>query len=99
MCFSVESTFDAPEHTGPAVGIDVGLEHLANLSTGEQIENPRYYRKGEKRLAKAQRQFAKVARTHPKRREYRKRVATCHCKVRNQRADFLHKLSKRLVQN
>ena len=56
------------------------------------------YRKGQKRLAKAQRQLAKALRTHPKRREYRKRVAACHRKVRNQRADFLHKLSKRLVQ-
>jgi putative transposase len=89
-------------HTGPAissaVGIDVGLEHLVNMSNGEQVDNPRYYRKGHKRLAKAQRQLARAAGTHPKRREYRKRVATCHRKVRNQRADFLHKLSRRLVQ-
>jgi putative transposase len=74
------------------------LEHLANLSNGEQVGNPRYYRKGQGRLAKAQRQLAKVARTHPKRKEYRKRVATAHRKIRNQRADFLHKLSRRLVQ-
>jgi putative transposase len=68
------------------------------MSNGEQVDNPRYYRKGHKRLAKAQRQLARAARTHPKRREYRKRVASCHRKVRNQRADFLHKLSRRLVQ-
>lgn len=97
VCFSIQSEVTVPIHTGPAVGIDVGLEHLANLSTGEQVDNPRCYRKGQKRLAKQQRQLAKAIRTHPKRREYRKRVATCHRKVRNQRADFLHKLSKRLV--
>ena len=98
VCFSVEIDVEVPAHTGPAIGIDVGLEHLANLSNGEQVDNPRYYRKGQKRLAKQQRQLAKAIRTHPKRKEYRKRVATAHRKVRNHRADFLHKLSKRLVQ-
>jgi len=99
VCFSVESEVSVPMHTGPAVGIDVGLEYFANLSDGEQVDNPRYYRKGQKRLAKAQRQLAKAIRTHTKRREYRKRVATAHGKVRNRRADFLHKLSKRLVDS
>lgn len=101
VCFSVEYEFDVPEHTGPAVGIDVGLEHFANLSNGEQVDNPRYFRKGEKRLAKVQRRMSKCAsasaKSDPKRREYRRRVATAHRKVRNQRADFLHKLSARLV--
>jgi putative transposase len=98
VCFCVEIDVEVPPHTGPAIGIDVGLEHLANLSNGEQVGNPRYYRKGRRRLAKQQKQFAKAIRTHPKRKEYRKRVATAHRKVRNQRADFLHKLSKRFVQ-
>jgi putative transposase len=98
VCFSVESEAQVPVHTGPAVGVDVGLEHFANLSNGEQIDNPRYFRKGEKRLAKAQRTLARCEKSDPKRREYRKRVATAHRKVRNQRADFLHKLSRRMVQ-
>jgi putative transposase len=102
-CFSVEYEFEPPAHQGEVVGIDVGLEHFANLSNGEQVENPRYFRKGEKRLAKAQRRLAKVvdggeARHDPKRREYRKRVAAAHRKVRNQRADFLHKLSAQLAR-
>lgn len=98
VCFSVEYEFEQPEHIGPAVGIDVGLEHFANLSNGEQVNNPRYFRHAEKRLAKSQRRFSKCARTDSRRREYRKRVACAHRKVRNQRADFLHKLSARLVQ-
>jgi putative transposase len=103
-CFSVEYEFEPPTHSGStdsggsAIGIDVGLEHFANLSNGEQVDNPRYFRKGEKQLAKQQRQLAKAIRTHPKRKEYRRRVATAHRKVRNQRTDFLHKLSARLVQ-
>src|SRR5205085_7635054 len=100
-CFSVEYGFEPPTHKGEAVGIDVGLEHFANLSNGQQVDNPRYFRRGEKGLAKAQRRLSKCARNprnDPKRRKYRKRVAAAHRKVRKQRSDFLHKLSHQLVQ-
>ena len=93
VCFAVEYEFEAPIHKGGAIGIDVGLEHLLNLSNGEQVDNPRFFRKSEKRLAKAQRRLAKVARNSPLRRKYRKRVTYTFRKVRNQRLDFAHKLS------
>lgn len=38
-----------------SVGVDVGLEHFAILSNGQLIENPRFFKKSEKMLAKAQR--------------------------------------------
>src|SRR5207253_56242 len=87
-CFSVEYEFEPPIHTGGTVGIDVGLSHFANLSNGEAVDNPRCFRKGEKRLAKAQRQLSKVPKTprnSPLRKKYRKRVAAAHRKVRRQR--------------
>jgi putative transposase len=97
-CFSVEYEFEPPTHKGGAVGIDVGLQYFANLSNGEQVDNPRYFRKSEKRLATAQRHLSKCSKNSPRRKELRKRVATAHRHVRNQRNDFLHKLSARLVQ-
>lgn len=97
-CFSVEYEFEPPIHVGEPVGIDVGLEHFANLSNGEQVGNPRYARCGEKHLAKVQSQLSKVPRGSPLKRKYRKRVANAHNRVRRQRADFLHKLSCKLVQ-
>jgi putative transposase len=45
-----------------AVGIDVGLEHLLTLSTGEKIANPRHERRDRERLDKAQRELSRKAR-------------------------------------
>ena len=69
-----------------AIGIDLGLNQFATLSTGEKIQNPRIYRSSEKSLIAAQ--LAKK----------KKRVTKIHAKITNQRTDFLHKLSTRLVQ-
>jgi putative transposase len=82
-----------PAHTGPAVGIDVGLESFATLSTGEKIENPRWYRKSEQGLQEAQRRYSQ----HTSQRN-RRRVSRLHAKAQRQRKDFLHKLSHRMTQ-
>jgi putative transposase len=58
-CFSIEVP-DAPlPPTGEAIGIDVGLSSFATFSTGEQVENPRFFGRDEKALAKAQRRLSK----------------------------------------
>ncbi len=80
-----------------AVGIDLGLLHFATLSTGETIENPRYFRKSEKKLEKLQQALARKKRGSHRRRKAVKLVAKTHRKVRNQRKDFLHKESRKLV--
>jgi len=73
------------------------LLHFATLSDGSTIENPRYYRKAEKRLQKHQQSLARKKRGSHRRRKAVKQVAQAHRKVRNQRADFLHKESRKLV--
>lgn len=50
-----------------AVGIDVGLTHFATLSTGEQIDNPRFFRTDERALAKAQRPLSRETKGTPER--------------------------------
>jgi putative transposase len=69
-----------------AVGVDLGLKDIATLSTGRKIEHPRWYRAIEARLAEAQRAKKK------------KQVKKLHAKAANQRADFLHKESLRIVR-
>ncbi len=83
--------------TDDAIGIDLGLLHFATLSTGDTIENPRSYRCGEAKLRKAQEHLSRCQRGSHRRDKARKQVAKCHRKVRNQRADFLHKQSRQLV--
>lgn len=80
-----------------AIGIDVGLKYFATLSNGETIENPRFFHKAEKDLAKVQRKFSKQEKGSPKRRFHRKAMALMHEKIANRRKDFTHKLSRRLV--
>ncbi|HVB75730.1 MAG TPA: transposase [Ktedonobacteraceae bacterium] len=80
-----------------AVGIDLGLLHLATLSTGETIENPRYLRQAEKKLQRLQQELSRKQRGSKRRRKAVKRIVKTHRKVRNQRRDFLHKASRKLV--
>src|SRR5207249_1017731 len=82
-----------------AVGIDLGLLHFATLSDGRTIENPRYYRQAEKKLAKHQQFLSRKKRGSHRRRKAVKLVASAHRKVRTQRNDFLHKESRKLVNN
>jgi len=81
------------------VGIDLGITHFAALSNGEFVESPRYFRRGEQKLAQAQRALATKKRASHRRARAVKQVATCHRKVRNQRQDFLHKQSRTLVNH
>jgi putative transposase len=98
VCLSceVESLPHTP-YSDDAIGIDLGVSHLATLSTGQHIENPRSYRKAEKRLAKAQQALARKKRGSNRRKKGVKEVAHVHRKVRNQRNDYLHKWSRWLV--
>ena len=79
------------------VGIDLGTLHLATLSTGETIENPRHFRKGEKKLAHLQRSLKRKKWRSHRRNRVVKGVCKAHHKVRNQRQDFLQKASRSLV--
>ena len=79
------------------VGVDVGLTHFATLSTGEHIPNPRFFRKDEKALAKAQRRLSKCAKGTPEYRKHKRVIQHIHQRIANRRKDFAHKLSRRLV--
>ncbi|MER6561345.1 RNA-guided endonuclease TnpB family protein [Streptomyces sp. NPDC001027] len=82
-----------------AVGIDVGLDHLLTLSTGEKVSNPRYERRDRARLAKAQRQLARRAEGDgANRRKAREKVAKVYARIADRRRDNLHKLTTRLVR-
>jgi putative transposase len=80
-----------------AVGIDLGLTHFAALSDGTFIENPRYFRKAEKTLVRSQQSLDRKKKRSHRREKARKLVAKAHRKIRNQRRDFLHKQSRKLV--
>lgn len=73
-----------------AVGIDVGLNTFAYLSTGDQIENPRFFRGEEHALARAQRRLSKAEKGTKMRKKRRKVVARIHERIKNRRQNFIH---------
>ena len=79
------------------VGIDLGSKEFAITSDGEMIENPKYLRKSEKRLRKLQKDLSRCKKGSNTREKCRIKVAKIYEKISNQRKDFLHKLSKRLI--
>jgi putative transposase len=90
---------DLPEKSteGKAIGIDVGLTHYAITSDGSKHGNPKFYRKYEKRLAKRQKQLSRKVKRSNNRNKARVKVAKVHAKITRCREDFLHKLSRKLV--
>lgn len=98
VCFSCDLGNAEPYlKEGPSIGIDVGLEAFATLSDGTRIENPRYYRQGEEVLAQRQRRLSLKNKGSKRRAKARLLVAKAHRKTRDQRKDFHHKASKKLV--
>ncbi|MCC6170119.1 MAG: transposase [Caldilineaceae bacterium] len=79
------------------VGIDMGLEYFASLSSGEQIDNPRWYRIAEAKLAKLQKMRARCKRGSHRNRELKRQIQRHHEQTANRRRDFHHKTSNKLA--
>lgn len=80
------------------VGIDLGLHDLIVCSDGEKVESPKHFRKAQAKLAKEQRKFAHTQKGSNGHEKARVKVAKCHQKIKNQRNDFLQKLSTKLIR-
>jgi putative transposase len=80
-----------------AVGIDLGVRRFATLSTGEKVENPKPLESSLKRLRALSRRFSRKKKGGKNWEKARQRLALLHEKITNQRNDFLHKLSTRLI--
>lgn len=86
------------ELTQARVGVDLGLTAFAVTSDGRVFENPKYFAKSEKSLARAQRIMSRKEKGGRNYGKQRRRVACLHAKVVDQRRDFQHKLSTALVE-
>ena len=98
----VSVQFDAPSKeyatpTLPVVGIDHGLTSLAAWSDTQKIIPPKFARKAEKHVRRLNRQRDRRRKDSVNRRRGVERLARQHRRVRQQRQDFLHKLTRRMV--
>ena len=78
-------------------GIDVGLNSLITMSSGEQIESPELLRESEDKLTQEQKRLSRKKKRSKNRNNQRIIVSKVYRKIRNQRKDFAHKLSRNLV--
>jgi putative transposase len=84
--------------TGESVGVDVGLENFATLSTGEAIANPELLHKAESKIKTLQRAVSRKRRGSQRRKKAVRSLAKAHLKVKRQRLDFCHKTSLDLIR-
>ncbi|QYZ79816.1 transposase [Methanofollis formosanus] len=87
----------APFSLDTTLGIDVGLKDFATFSIGEKIENPRHLKNSLQRLKVLQRRMSRKKKGSKNREKAIQKLARCYEKVANQRNDFLHKISFRVV--
>jgi len=82
---------------GKAVGIDVGLTHFAITSDDSKFDNPRYFIKRQRNLKRKQQKLSRKNKGSQNRNKGRFAVTKVHSKIARCREDFLHKLSRKIV--
>ncbi|MDP8933815.1 MAG: transposase [Cyanobacteriota bacterium] len=98
LCETEDSS--CPDSGNKTLGIDLGLKDFAIVHDGEQVtkySNPKHLKRHAKNLARKQQKLARKTKGSKTRERSRKLVAKVHERVSNTRQDFLHKLSRKLV--
>ena len=85
--------------TAKILGIDYAIQGMAVFSEKIETEEAGFFRKNEKRLAREQRKLSRCVRGSHNYELQKKKVARCHEKIRNQRRDHLHKLSRKIADS
>jgi len=79
------------------IGIDLGIKDLVIKSNGETIESPKFIRNNEKKLKKLHKQLSKKQKGSNNRNKTKLRLAKAHEKIKNQKQDFLHNLTTKMI--
>lgn len=80
------------------VGIDLGLTTFAVLSNGKTIDSPKFFRRAERKLRKAQQNLSRKEKGSKNRDKARIKVAKAHATVRDTRMDWAHKHSTQIIR-
>lgn len=95
----VDDSKDAPKTSsdGKCIGLDVGISDICVTSQGSKYRNPRWMKKHQRNLKRKQQNLARKQKGSTNRFKARKLAAKVYEKISNCRLDFLHKLSRRIV--
>ena len=97
MSLLVEEEIKQAEPVDKIIGLDLGLKSLIVDSNGHKYKNHKYLTKSQDKLAREQRKLSKMMKGSNNRNKQRIKVARLHKKIYNQRNDYLHKLSKSII--
>jgi putative transposase len=81
------------------IGIDLGIKTFVTFSNGNKIQNPKFYHKSLKKLKALQKVLSTKIKGSSNYRNIKYKIAILHEKICNKRDDFLHKVSKDIVNN
>ena len=98
ISIQVEVEHTPPTHTGPAIGVDLGIKALAVTSEGEVVENQKHLKAALRTVKRLQRSVRRKVKGSANRRKAVVKLATAHFRVACQRKDVLHKLTTALVR-
>ena len=93
----VETEIETLEPTKKMIGLDLGIKDLIVDSNGKKYKNHKYLTKSQEKLAKEQRKLSKMVKGSNNRNKQRIKIARLHKKIQNQRNDYLHKLSRKII--
>lgn len=86
------------EHTGNAIGLDLGVKDLIITSDGKRIDNKKILKQTEKKIKHLQRLYSKKKKGSKNQEKARLKLAIAHEKLSNKRKDYLHKITTSLVK-
>lgn len=95
----VDEDIELKQNTNSSIGIDLGLNHFITCSNGMKIDNPRWFRKSQAKLKRAQQHLSRKQRGSTRYEKQRLKVAKIHLSIANQRSWFHHTLSTFLINN
>ena len=104
---SILCELPGPENQGRGVraeeakilGIDYAMQGMGVFSDGSRAEYPGYLRAAQEKLAREQRKLSHCRKGSRNYEKQRRRVALCHEKIRNQRTDYQHKLTRKIADS
>ncbi len=93
----VETDVEPLKENNNTIGLDLGLKTLIVDSNGTKFKNHTFLTKSQNKLAKEQRKLSKMIKGSNNRNKQRIKIAKLHKHIQNQRNDYLHKLSKSII--
>ena len=93
----VEENIKGIKLSDRAIGLDLGLKDFIVDSNGNKYKNHKYLTKSQNKLAKEQRKLSLMVKGSSNRNKQRIKIAKLHKKINNQRNDYLHKLSRHII--